>query len=142
MDITKWHAKNKEIVVHVFWDNKGAKNETRVDPNLTFHKLGGEKFVEMLCRCRAVATTSGFELVCEALYLGKPVLLRPNANHYEQECNAIDAMNSGAGIISTDFDVSKLLEFCETYVKGEGFCEWAQQAEQVFLHHLGIYGKG
>lgn len=48
--------------------------------------------------CRAYATTAGFESVCEAMYLGKPLLMVPA--HIEQDCNAYDAARGGAGIIS------------------------------------------
>lgn len=46
--------------------------------------------------CKAYLTTAGFESVCEALYLGKPVLMVPV--HVEQECNAWDAQKVGAGV--------------------------------------------
>lgn len=52
--------------------------------------------------CKAFATTAGFESVCEALYLQKPVLMVPV--HIEQECNAFDATRAGAGIRSDRFD--------------------------------------
>lgn len=48
--------------------------------------------------CKAYASTAGFESICEAMYLGKPVLMVPA--HIEQDCNAYDAMKAGAGIIS------------------------------------------
>lgn len=39
--------------------------------------------------CKAYASTAGFESVCEAMYLGKPILMVPA--HIEQDCNAYDA---------------------------------------------------
>ena len=36
--------------------------------------------------CKAYASTAGFESVCEAMYLGKPILMVPA--HIEQDCNA------------------------------------------------------
>ena len=35
--------------------------------------------------------------------------------HIEQDCNAYDASLSGAGIVSNDFELERLLEFAETY---------------------------
>ena len=61
--------------------------------------------------CRAYATTAGFESICEAMYLGKPVLMVPA--HIEQDCNAHDAMRAGAGTISDSFDLKPLLRFSE-----------------------------
>lgn len=51
-----------------------------------------------LANSKAYATTGGFESVCEAMYMGKPVLMVPA--HVEQECNAFEAMNQGAGIVA------------------------------------------
>ena len=49
-------------------------------------------FLEYMAGCKGYATTAGFESVCEAMYLQKPVLMVPT--HIKQECNALDAMLS------------------------------------------------
>ena len=53
-------------------------------------------FLNQMAACKAYASTAGFESICEAMYLGKPILRVPA--HIEQDCNAFDAVNSGAGI--------------------------------------------
>lgn len=70
--------------------------------------------------CKAYASTAGFESVCEAMYLGKPILMVPA--HIEQDCNAYDAEKSGAGIISSDFNLQQLLEFAKDYHPNRDLC--------------------
>lgn len=69
-----------------------------MDETLSFHQIDDVKFLNAMAGCRAYASTAGFESICEAMYLGKPVLMVPA--HIEQDCNAYDAMKAGAGIIS------------------------------------------
>jgi len=96
--------------------------------------LNDSKFVQMMASCRAYATTGGFESVCEALYLQKPAMMIPV--HIEQECNAFDAMHSGAGIASEEFDLTKLLRFLPVYRPDTSFPEWVNGADDFFLKEL------
>src|SRR5437660_4097776 len=68
------------------------------DGNILFKKpsLGG--FMEDLAGCKAVVANSGFSLVSEALYFGKPYLAVPVKNQFEQTYNAyhLDKMGYGA----------------------------------------------
>ena len=79
----------------------------------------------------AYASTAGFESICEAMYLGKPILMVPA--HIEQDCNAYDAVNSGAGISADDFDISRLISFADTFKHNDGFRQWANHSEFMFL---------
>lgn len=79
----------------------------RVDNTLSFYQLDDVEFLRQMAGCKAYASTAGFESVCEAMYLGKPILMVPA--HIEQDCNAYDAEKSGAGIISSDFNLQQLL---------------------------------
>jgi len=65
-------------------------------------------FLEKMATCKGLLSTAGFESVCEAMYLGKQVLMVPVKGQYEQACNAIDAQLSGAGLIGEKFDFKKL----------------------------------
>lgn len=84
--------------------------------------------------CYAYASTGGFESICEAMYLGKPVLMVPV--HIEQECNAYDAQLSGAGIISDSFDLKALLSSAETYTPNREFMYWTRSCERKILFEL------
>ena len=84
--------------------------------------------------CKAYATTAGFESVCEAMYMGKPVLMVPT--HIEQACNAFEASSAGAGVVADDFELDKLLEYIPHYQKKTSFCNWVDQASYYILKEL------
>jgi uncharacterized protein (TIGR00661 family) len=99
---------NPDIQIEAFWDKKDEPKIQKPLPNLTLHLVDDKLFLEKMAACKGMMTTAGFESVCEAMYLGKYVLMVPVQGQYEQECNAIDAKISGAGSISKKFDVQKL----------------------------------
>jgi uncharacterized protein (TIGR00661 family) len=133
-DIIAWHAQNKHLKVVCFWDRKDAETEYRPHENLVFHQLNDVKFLEHMRTCSGYVSTAGFESICEAMYLGKPVMMIPTANHYEQLCNSIDAVKAGAGIRHDKFDMSKLVDYLPKHQSRQtAFVAWADQAEQRFL---------
>ncbi len=136
-DVYKFHEQHPKQKLHVFWDKKDAQNPLKVDENLTFHQLNDELFIELMASAKGYVTTAGFESVCEAMYLGKPVLMVPVEGHYEQACNALDGSKAGAGIGSDTFDISKLHDYIPTHknVK-QKFQFWANQAEEYFIRNL------
>ena len=138
-NIEKFHAENPEWKLHCFWDKKNAPNELIVDENLTFHRLNSELFLKLMAGCCAFVTTAGFESVCEAMYLGKPTMMIPVEGHYEQACNAIDGVNSGAGIKSGDFDLTKLINYIPNHpTNSQTFKNWANKASEIFLEKLSV----
>ena len=84
--------------------------------------------------CKAYATTAGFESVCEAMYLGKPLLMVPA--HIEQDCNAHDAARCGAGIVADDFDLERLLAYAEHYQLNTTFRYWVRSAERIIMQSI------
>lgn len=134
--VRAFHKKNPRLVIHCFWDKKDAPEELQ-EGNLIFHKLNDKKFIQYMSECRGYLSTAGFESICEAMYMGKPVLMVPVKRHYEQSCNALDARKAGAGISSENFDLDLLLEYLPSYkpVKKE-FEEWCFQTNQLFLKNL------
>ena len=132
-EITQWHAQHTETEMHVFWDNPEAPETHKVHHNLTYHRLNYQLFTNMLCDCSAFFCTAGIEAVCEALYLGKPVLVVPA--HAEQELNADYAAQ--AGVITSDrFDLTPLLGINSPPEERNRFKEWADSANEVFMNHL------
>ena len=107
-EICNWHKSNPNVKLHFFWDKKEAGPLMKVNDYLYFHNLDDEKFIKYMAGSKAYVTTAGFESVCEAMYLGKPIMMIPT--HIEQECNANDAVRSGAGITSDNFNLDKLLD--------------------------------
>jgi hypothetical protein len=67
----------------------------QVPENVSIHKPSRGAFIKSMKECKRIITTSGFDTVAEAFYLGIPVYLIPTENHYEQYCNALDASRTG-----------------------------------------------
>ena len=133
-EIAKWSEYNLYEHLHFFWDKKEADKVTKLTPNLTLHTLNDVLFMEYMAGCKAYATTAGFESVCEAMYLMKPIIMIPT--HIEQECNAMDAMESGAGISSDRFQLDQLLDYLPQHRKTAEFRYWANTAEQKIIDEL------
>jgi uncharacterized protein (TIGR00661 family) len=137
-DILRWHKNNPAVKLHCFSDSKKVKEvysgEWIVDETLSFHSLNDQKFLDMMANCSGMASTAGFESVCEAIYLGKPVMMVPVEGHFEQFCNARDAQIVGAGIYSKHFNLEKLVRYIPFYGKTNGpFREWVNVAEEKII---------
>ena len=126
-----WHKDNPSIPLRFFWDKKGADEETVIDSTLRFHQIDDMAFLRQMAVCKAYASTAGFESICEAMYLGKPILMVPA--HIEQDCNAFDAVSNGAGISSDDFDISSLVSFAHSFKPNKGFRKWVNNSDFMFL---------
>lgn len=134
-EVRNWHKKHPETPLHFFWDKKDAPKELKVDDTFTLHKIDDELFLHYMKNCRGYITTAGFESVCEALYLGKPIMMIPA--HIEQEVNAADTVSTGEGIIGKSFDISALLSYIESRKPAENtFKAWVESAEEIFIKHL------
>jgi len=133
-ELTSWSKNNPEQYLHFFWDKKNVEQTKKLTTTLSMHRLSDTLFLKYMAGCKAYATTGGFESVCEAMYMQKPVLMVPT--HIEQECNVIDAARSGAGISANGFDLDLLLSFVPTYTKSMDFSYWTRSAETMFLYEL------
>lgn len=127
-----WSAKNPQTRLHCFYDKPGAPAEFQHSPALTFHRLDGEKFLQMMAECRHVVCTAGFESVSEAAWLGKPLFLVPVENHVEQQVNALDAQQFGLGLAEKSFNLDRLAELPD-HLPVEKFRKWVDRApEKLF----------
>ena len=133
-EVQDWHERHPEVGLHFFWDKRGVCPVERIDDTLSFHTLDDRKFVDYMAGAKAYATTAGFESVCEAMYLDKPVLMVPT--HIEQECNAYDAFLSGAGVIADGFNLDRLLSIADKPVEHVDFRHWVQQADWLILREF------
>jgi uncharacterized protein (TIGR00661 family) len=140
-EVIKWHKAHPNIELHFFWDQKDAVEDTKIHNNLTFHKINDTKFIQYLKDCNAFASTAGFESVCEAMYLGKPILMIPTAGHFEQACNALDASRAGAGIVRNLFDLNSLAEYAKVYPENNKFKTWAKKSKSKFLQHITLFNS-
>ena len=133
-ELTEWSLKHPDQPVHFFWDKKNVDKVVMPTADLTLHQLSDTLFLRYMAGAKAYATTGGFESVCEAMYMQKPVLMVPT--HIEQECNVMDAMRSGAGVTSAEFHLDKLLEFMSEYTKTTEFNYWTRTAEMLLVSEL------
>ncbi|MDR2690814.1 MAG: glycosyltransferase [Dysgonamonadaceae bacterium] len=132
--IIRFQEEHPDVFLHFFWDRKGAGKETVINDHLSFHSLNDKLFIEYMAGCKAYATTAGFESVCEAIYMGKPVLVVPT--HIEQACNAFETSQLGAGIVADNFNLEMLLEYIPKHQKLPEFRDWVEQAGEYILNRL------
>ncbi len=91
-----------------------------VDGNLTLCPFSEQQFIEDLTTARAVIASSGFTLMGESIFLGKPLLTVPLVGQFEQSLNARYLAKLGYG------------ELCEGLTKDQVRC---------FLERSGQYEK-
>ena len=138
-DLIAWHERNPSHRIHCFWYNDKADEITHHSATLTFHRLHGSRFLEMMSRCQGIVTTSGFESMAEAMYLRKPLMLNPLHRHFEQHCNGVDGTNMGAAIQSSDLNLDQLIEFIPRYnFDANELQAWIGRADEMYVRELEI----
>jgi uncharacterized protein (TIGR00661 family) len=134
-DVMHWHYDHPTTQLRFFWDKHDAGPVKEYDDTLTFYYLDDKEFLHQMAGCKAYASTAGFESICEAMYMGKPLMMVPS--HIEQKCNAFDATRFNAAVEAQEFDLSILLDFADNgFSKDEKFPEWALSAQEVFINAL------
>ena len=134
-EVKDWHSRHPEIPLHFFWDNKDEALVKVIDPNLKFYYLDDKEFLRQMAGCRAYASTAGFESICEAMYLGKPLMMVPS--HTEQKCNAYDATRFDAAVEAEKFDLDILLDFEKNRFRPDpDFPDWAMSAGDIIASEL------
>lgn len=138
-EILEWHKTNSNAELHCFTDqpDKLYSNYTFDKQKVFVHAINDTLFLEMMSKSRGLATSAGFESVCEAMYLGKPVLMVPIHGHYEQFCNSRDAVKAGAGVFNDSFNLSKLINFISAN-KNENllFKNWVANAKDRIYNEI------
>mgnify|MGYP005634273787 FL=1 len=96
---------NEDILVYLPWENsddmitilKTISKEfivyTKIESiqkidNITLKPFSNVAFKQDLMRCHSLITNAGFQLISEALFLGKPMLCKAQKGQPEQEHNA------------------------------------------------------
>ena len=135
-EVRTWHSAHPSVPLHFFWDNADEAPVKVVDDTLSFYYLDDKEFLRQMAGCRAYASTAGFESICEAMYLGKPLMMVPS--HIEQKCNAYDATRFCAAVEADKFDLSVLLDFAESgrFHRDENFPDWARSAADMIVGEL------
>ena len=91
--------------------------------------------LKSLLNAKGYITTAGFESICEALLLGKLVLMVPVAGQYEQACNAIEAVGAGAGISDDHFNIERFLIYVNDFKsQKKAFRDWMETGSNIILN--------
>lgn len=134
-EVMTWHQVHPDVPLRFFWDNAAEAPVKKIDESLSFYYLNDKEFLRQMAGCRAYASTAGFESVCEAMYLGKPLMVVPS--HIEQRCNAWDACLHDAAVSAEKFDLDILLDFSRNRFRcDEAFPGWALSAAEVIDREL------
>lgn len=133
-EVSDWSRQHPDVEMHFFWDKKDAPARLSASPSLTLHRLDDRLFLDYMAGCNAYATTAGFESVCEAMYMGKPVLMVPT--HIEQECNAFDAQKAGVCKRFSSFDLDSLSDLSRSSAKNPEFIHWVHQAKWLIMREF------
>jgi uncharacterized protein (TIGR00661 family) len=140
-DIRAWHAQNPGIRLHCFTDSEEVRSSPggvlKKAEGLTFHRLDGTRFLDMMAHCKGLVTTAGFETVCEAVFLGKQVVMVPVEGHLEQYCNAVDAARAGLAHRSAVFDLTLLTDLRMRLPKEKGdYRDWVLSAPDRYAEAI------
>ena len=138
-EIAAWHKRHPLIELHCFTDNpKYIEENYGYNKEVLFvHAINDKLFLEKMSGANGLATTAGFESVCEAMYFGKPVLMVPIKGHFEQFCNSRDAYKASAGIYDDSFNLSKLVDYSSNYnYSNPSFQSWVKNAKEKIYQEI------
>ena len=105
--LAEWQRRHPDVRVHCYLDGGAAALREAPQDGFHCHALDDDGFLKHLASCRAYVGSAGFESICEAFYLGKPVLAVPTAGHYEQTLNGWDAQRIGAARVGSYDDLDR-----------------------------------
>jgi hypothetical protein len=133
--LAEWQRRHPETRVHCYLDGGPAALPGEPPPGFEVHALDDEAFMAHLAGCRAYVGSAGFESICEAHWLGKPVLAVPTAGHYEQTLNAWDAERVGAAREGTYDDLDGFWKSPPVPPEAavRDFRAWVARAPQVIV---------
>ncbi|MBO4738560.1 MAG: glycosyltransferase [Bacteroidales bacterium] len=110
------HVLKSDIIVF------SAQESISKNPRIHFQKMADQAFVNALLSAKAVVTTAGFELVAEAMFLDKPLLLIPV--NFEQKTNAFSAQKVGDVIVANKIDMNVFEQLVEHTRSNATFPQW------------------
>jgi uncharacterized protein (TIGR00661 family) len=76
----------------------------RDEGNVHFRPCARAPFLNDLINCNGIISNAGFELLAEALHLGKKLLVKPLAGQLEQRSNALALKQLGLGTVMERLD--------------------------------------
>lgn len=128
-ELVAWNKINYNFKLEAF-RNSPEIIEERLNSSLVFYHLNNNLFNQKLKNCRAYISTSGFDSIAEAAYLGKKIMMLPIKNHFEQDYNAIDATRAKIAITNSKLDIAPLLEENnQAFSGGLTYRKWCDEYE-------------
>ncbi|MFW5820168.1 MAG: glycosyltransferase family protein [Bacteroidota bacterium] len=123
-DLWSLFCENSDVSFILFY--KSEQMKLKFPDNVKIKELNYRDFADYLRRCKGVICSAGFETVCEAAYLGKPVFLIPSENHFEQHGNLYDAKDAGIAQSHDSFESKNLRGG-----KNEAFRLWCKKGDNL-----------
>jgi uncharacterized protein (TIGR00661 family) len=120
-DIILDSLRNLNIPLHVYGhiDNKN-KNYFFDKENFSFHGLS-PFFIKDLANCQCVISTAGNQLITEARFYNKPMLVVPEPGQYEQHINAfyVDKLKIGQSCSASKLNEKVVINFVNNFKPSE-----------------------
>ena len=133
--LAAWQGRHPDVVVHCYVERGDTLAGEASRPGFHAHELDDDAFLRHLAGCRAYVGSAGFESLCEAYYLGKPVLAVPTAGQFEQSLNAWDASRCGAARWGGYDDLDDFWRHPDppTSDEREDFRAWVARSPDLFV---------
>jgi uncharacterized protein (TIGR00661 family) len=139
-EIVRWHQQRPEVELHCFTDLPQEEETDAHDGTLFFHRISEATFLDLMTRCNGIVATAGYQTLCEAMYFGKPILVVPVGNHYEQFCNAFECQKIGAGLGDQRFDLDSFMEYLPKHAPPP-FRDWVAQAPERIVQAIELIAR-
>lgn len=136
--LAEWQRGSAGTEVHCYVEGGEAALTTRTSSGFNAHPLDERAFLSHLAGCRAYVGSAGFESICEAHYLGKPVLAVPTEGQFEQVLNAYDAQRCGAARWGSYDDLDDFWQRPDTPTSKvtSAFRAWVSRAPGRFVDEI------
>lgn len=133
--LAEWHRGRPDVRVRCYLEGGAGALSAPPPGGFDVRDLSQTEFLRDLARCRAFVGSAGFESLCEAFYLGKPVLAVPTRGQYEQSLNAWDAQRHGAARAGDYGDLDRFWDELPTPTETavRAFRAWVRAAPE---HHV------
>ena len=139
VELARWQACTPGSVVHCYVEGgASALAGQEVAPGFHVHDLDDRAFLVALARCRTYVGSAGFESLCEAHHLGKPVLAVPTPGQFEQTLNAWDARRCGVARPGSYADLDEFWRKPDLPEDSDvrAFREWVARGPDMFVAAL------
>lgn len=106
--------------------------------NVWIRPITNDAFLQSMASSAGILSSAGFTLPSEAIYLGKKLLVMPQKNQFEQQCNAMALNEMGIQVVKT-LKPERLPEILRWINLGKAIkVEW-QDETQLMVHQIMDY---